>query len=148
MSMLTSKMICLISQVASIVKAEHSGVDSTITFRGMSYLLTGDFHQFPPVGKINHSLFSFKPPSLCCEIGHHIFMQFKTVVNLIQQMHVTDKVWEKIISRAQQGQCTSDDLQVICQLVLVNPKCDIPNFAEPPWSNALLITPHNSVRSQ
>ncbi len=52
-----------------------------------------------------------------------------------------------ILQRSRTGDCTTDDIVEIRKLVLGNPECNIPDFTHPPWSDAILITPRNAVRT-
>lgn len=115
---------------------------------GLSALLLGDFHQFPPIGGRNRALYSQNPQSSKSQLGRNLFLQFETVVELRQQMRVTDVVWDNILQRARNGACTYEDLAEIRRLVLTNKDCTIPNFQTAPWNDAVLITPRNSVRCQ
>jgi len=74
-------------------------------------------------------------------------MQFETVINLCQQMRMTDETWIGILQRAREGDCSELDIQEIRKLILTNPNCDVPDFDNPPWNNAVLVTPRNSVRA-
>ncbi|KAG6373293.1 hypothetical protein JVT61DRAFT_6426 [Boletus reticuloceps] len=67
------------------------------------------------------------------------------VIELIKQNRISDSIWNTIINCAHYGQCTSLDLQEIRHLVLMNESCNITNFQNPPWIEAILITPCNSV---
>ncbi|KAF8436817.1 hypothetical protein L210DRAFT_787834, partial [Boletus edulis BED1] len=117
-------------------------------FADLSSMLTGDFHQFPPVAQLKKALFSRYPPNTLCELGRFIFERFETVVVLKQQMRIVDETWDVILTRARCGQCTASDIAQIRKLVLVNPQCEVPNFYEDPWTNVVLITPRNCVRSR
>ncbi|KAG1864867.1 hypothetical protein F4604DRAFT_1013640 [Suillus subluteus] len=115
---------------------------------GLSVILLGDFHQFPPIGSRNRALYSQHPHSSKAQLGRNLYLQFDTVVELRQHMRVTDIVWDGILRRARNGACTNEDLVKIRRLVLTNKECDIPDFSTAPWNDAVLITPRNSVRSR
>lgn len=146
MSLLTTEVLARLSQVLSVVKTNENGMDSTIPFSGMSLLLMGDFHQFPPVAQLKKALFYNNPQTISAQIGRHLYEQFQTVVLLDQQMRINDNIWHDVLNRARYGECTADDLHVIRELVLTNPTCSVPNFTAPPWNDAILVTPRNSVR--
>ncbi|KAF8441071.1 hypothetical protein L210DRAFT_3368301, partial [Boletus edulis BED1] len=131
-----------------IVKSRHGDIDISNPFADLSLLLTGDFHQFPPIAQIKKALFSRHPPNALCELGGFIFERFETVVILKQQMRITDETWDAIMTRARYGHCTASDIKEIRQLVLINPECEVPNFHEKPWNEVILITPRNCVRSR
>lgn len=161
-SMLTTDMLSDLSQVLSIVLGTR---DLSVPFGGLSVLFTGDFHQIPPVGKQysvletsndvnnitgrqNRALYLSKQPNSKCDLGRNIFTQLDTVVILTDQMRITDPVWMEILHHAREGDCTSDDLSILRSLILTNQNCDVPDFSKPPWRDAVLITPRNSVRAQ
>jgi len=146
MSLLTTEVLARLSQVLGVVKMNEFAIDSTIPFGNMSVLLTGDFHQFPPVAQLRKALFINNPASVVTQIGQHLFEQFQTVVLLEQQMRIKDKTWHDVLCRARYGECSITDLNVIRELVLTSPSCDVPNFTTPPWNDAVLVTPRNSVR--
>ncbi|KAG2757211.1 hypothetical protein P692DRAFT_20649338, partial [Suillus brevipes Sb2] len=117
-------------------------------FGGMDVLIIADFHQFPPIGNINKALYGSQPPNQKCELGRHLFEQFQTVIRLRQQARVTDHAWNDILLHARDGECTAQDLQMIRSLVITDKTCNVPDFNVPPWNNAVLITPRNSVRTR
>jgi hypothetical protein len=148
MSLLTTDTLYLLSQVVSAFRLANT-VPRTMPdapFAGLSVLLSGDFHQFPPVAGRNRALYSQHPTTSKCELGQNIYTQFNTVVNLTQQVRITDSVWLDILGRARVGACTSEDLSEIQRLVLTMEDCPVPNFAVAPWMHAVLITPRNSVQ--
>ncbi|KAJ8581402.1 hypothetical protein M405DRAFT_925298, partial [Rhizopogon salebrosus TDB-379] len=117
-------------------------------FGGLSVILLRDFHQFPPVAAQNHALYSQNPRSARCQLGRNIYAQFNTVIKLHQQNRIRDTIWCDILQRARTGTCTDDDLQQIRSLVLMNETCIVPDFSCAPWSDAILITPRNSVQTR
>ncbi|KAG0693313.1 hypothetical protein DFH29DRAFT_816409, partial [Suillus ampliporus] len=116
-------------------------------FAGLSAFLIGDFHQFPPVAARNRALYSQDPRMTKCQLGRNIYLQFDTVVELCQQIHIMDPIWHAILQWARTGACTNHDLAEIHRLVLTNDECAKPDFSLPPWNDAILITPRNSVQS-
>lgn len=46
------------------------------------------------------------------------------------------------------GECTAQDLREICSLVITDDTCKVPDFNLPPWNDAVLITPRNSIRTR
>ena len=148
MSLLTTEILALLNQVLSVVRSIEEAVDETVLFGDMGMLLTGDFHQFPPIAQLKKALFSGRPPTALAQVGREIFEQFDTVVELVSQMRITDPTWNAILDRARYGQCTAADLQEIRTLVITEPTCEVPDFQVSPWNEAVLITPRNSVRSR
>jgi energy-coupling factor transporter ATP-binding protein EcfA2 len=115
-------------------------------FGGANVILTGDFHQFPPVGNASGALYVDKAEdSKQAQIGRVIFKQFNTVVILDKQNRVTDVKWANILSKLCVGQCDHNDLEEIQKLILSNPDYIKPNFQEMPWSDAILVTPRHAV---
>jgi hypothetical protein len=148
MSLLTTDTLYMLSQVVSAFRLANAVPRSLVDspFAGLSVLLVGDFHQFPPVAGHNRALYSQNPTTSKCQLGRNIYMQFNTVINLCQQIRVTDFIWTEILGRARIGACTSDDLAEIRRLVLTSTDCSVPDFSVDPWKNAVLITPRNSVQ--
>jgi hypothetical protein len=114
---------------------------------GMNLILTGDFHQFPPVANANVSLYSSQAPRISSMVGQNLYSQFTTVVELVEQWRITDLVWLEILQNARNGTCSADDIFEIRKLILTTPGCNIPDFTLPPWNDAILITPQNCVRA-
>jgi hypothetical protein len=149
-SMMTLDFLWLVSQVVTAFRAGDGLSPSIVTlpFAGLTVILIGDFHQFPPIGSVHRALFSQNPSSLRCQLGKNIYEQFTTVVTLQQQMRVVDTTWNDILQRARVGGCTASDLKEIRRLVLVTDECVRPDFSVSPWDDAILITPRNSVQVQ
>lgn len=144
-SMLTTNLLQRLSEITGFVRGNKTS--STIPFGGINVLLLGDLHQFPPVANTCKELYHPMPSTDDCRLGRHLFLQFKTVVHLHEQMRIRDATWLGILDRSRTGNCSDEDIQEIRKLVLTNPKCDIPNFSLPPWDNVILVTPRNSVRT-
>ncbi|KAG2750955.1 hypothetical protein P692DRAFT_20727611 [Suillus brevipes Sb2] len=101
--------------------------------RPSAVVVLGDFHQFPPVAGHNRALYSQRPTSNKCQLGRNIYTEFNTVINLSQQIRITDPVWLDILGRARIGACTSEDLSEIRRLVLTMEDCKVPDFSVAPW---------------
>ena len=114
-------------------------------FGSMHIIQSGDFHQFPPVGNPTGALYVDKDDKRAL-LGREIFLQFDKVVILHQQNRIKDETWTNILSRLRVGECNESDLNEIRKLVLTNPDCDVPDFSKAPWDQAILVTPHHSVR--
>lgn len=168
MSLLTTDLLYFLSQITSAFRATEGAftlniiniffeaTDSpgippqllTTPFAGLSAMILGDFHQFPPIAGHHRALYSQNPQSAKSQLGRNIYLQFDTVIQLKQQIRITDTIWNDILQRARIGACTSDDLSEIRRLVLTNAECSLPDFSSPPWNDAILITPRNSVQSR
>ena len=146
-SMMTTPLLTLLSQATGTVRSSLSNIDPTIAFGGLNVILFGDFHQFPPVANNKRELYNSNPPHGICQLGRNLFEQFDIVIQLEQQMRIQDHVWDNILQRSRTGDCTSDDILEIMNLVLTNPACDRPDFSLPPWDDSILVTPRNSVRA-
>lgn len=144
-SMLTTSLFHRLSQVTGFVRGDKS--DSTTPFGGINILLLGDLHQFPPVANTCKELYHPSPKTDDCRLGRDLFLQFRTVIHLEEQMRIRDAAWIGILQRSRTGDCSDADIQEINKLVLTNPQCDVPQFSKPPWDNAILVTPRNSVRT-
>lgn len=64
---------------------------------------------------------------------------------LTEQMRVLDPIWNDILNRLRTGDCTAADLEEIKKLLI---EAQTTDFSKPPWSEAILITPRNSVRNR
>jgi hypothetical protein len=148
MSLLTTDTLYMLSQVVTAFRLANAVPRTVVNtpFAGLSVVILGDFHQFPPVAGHNRALYSQRPTSNKCQLGRNIYTEFNTVINLSQQIRITDPVWLDILGRARIGACTSEDLSEIRRLVLTMEDCKVPDFSVAPWVHAVLITPRNSVQ--
>lgn len=143
MSMLTTSLLQRLSEVTGFVQGDR--IQSTTPFGGINVLLLGDLHQFPPVANTSKELYHPSLRSDDCRLGRDLFLQFRTVIHLEEQMCIQDATWNGILAWSRTGDCSNEDIQEIKKLVLTNPNCDKPDFSQPPWDNAILVTPRNSV---
>jgi len=118
-------------------------------YGSMHVIKAGDFHQFPPVGNPTGALYVDRPgqDSKRAMLGREIFLQFDKVIILDKQNRIKDPIWSEILGRARIGECSTKDLEEIERLVLTNPECDVPDFTQAPWDQAILVTPRHSVRN-
>lgn len=144
-SMCTLDQITLLSQVVGKVRSASAA--STTPFGGANIMLMGDFHQLPPVAGKNNALYSTPGPRNSAVVGRVIYEQFDTVINLTEQMRMTDEGWNDILQRSREGDCTEEDLKEIRKLMLGSGACEDITFSKPPWDDAVLITPRNCVRA-
>lgn len=149
-SMMTKSVLCCTSEIASQVRGGEKKGDPTRPFGGMSVILFGDFHQFPPVGNPSGALYCHLPSSDSprAQIGRELFEQFTSVVMLREQKRIRDETWGGILGRLRTGDCEADDIRQIRRLVLTNSECDVPDFRTEPWSSAILVTSRHSVKTQ
>ena len=147
MSMLTTPLLVYLSQAAGVVRTGVSMIEPSILFGGLSVILFGDLHQFPPVANTKKELYYPFPEDVDCKLGRSYYEQFKTVIKLEEQVRIQDSEWNEILQRTRTRDCTTKDIESIRKLVLTHPDCDIPNFSQPPWSETILVTSRNAVRS-
>ncbi|KAJ6489217.1 hypothetical protein C8R47DRAFT_951424, partial [Mycena vitilis] len=105
-----------------------------------------DFHQFPPVGDPTNALYSSINNRNQNEIGASIYSQFRTVVTLTEQKRITDVPWKELLHRLRTGACTEQDIGTLNSLLVTNPTCTVPDPTQPPWDNAVLVTPRHGAR--
>lgn len=147
MSMLTAPQLAWLSQVTSIIRTGAFSTEPSIPFGGMSVVLLGDMHQFPPIANTNRELYSPSPSDHTAHLGRTLFEQFETVIRLDKQIRIQDPIWEHILTRTRSGECNADDLAEIDRLVLGNANCVLPDFLSPPWNDCVLVTPRNAVQA-
>jgi len=70
------------------------------------------------------------------------------VVILKKQIRVKDEEWIKVLNKLRVGQCDNNDLQVMRNIDMSNPKCEVPDFESQPWSDAIMVTPRHVVREK
>lgn len=146
--MLTKDLFACASHIAGNVRAESGVADATLPFGGMNIILFGDFHQFPPVSNPSAALYCQKVGTARAELGRAIYMQFETVVTLRDQMRIQDAEWGRILGRSRLGECTKEDLVEIRKLLVTSPDCDLPDFVNTAWKDAILVTPRHGVRER
>lgn len=147
MSMLTTLLLLFLSQVAGVVRTGLTTIEPSVLFGGLSVILFGDLHQFPPVAKPTKELYHPFPPNEDCNLGQTYFKQFDIVVKLEEQIHIHDAEWNDILQRTHTRECTMKDIKEINKLVLTHPDRNIPDFSQLLWSEAILVTSRNGVCS-
>ncbi|KAJ3521770.1 hypothetical protein NMY22_g12176 [Coprinellus aureogranulatus] len=130
MSMMTKSLLCNVSQVCQTVMGQDAATasNSTLPFGGLHIVLLGDLHQFPPVANCGEALYQEADPN-----GKELPWAGRYTSNLLQ-------------SRV--GECTEEDVDEVNKLSVLDPRCTLPNFNDPEWSQALLITPRHSLREE
>ncbi len=111
-------------------------------------LLSGDFHQFPPVARVHGALFDPEHSLDLSARGHELYRQFETVVLLEEQNCITDVVWMDFLNRLHTGSCTAEDIAMLDTITLESPSCRETDFDSLPWSNCTFITSRNSARHE
>nr|GAT44292.1 predicted protein [Mycena chlorophos] len=146
-SMMTKKLLASTSDVITHVKHELKLCEENDTFGGISVILVGDLHQFPPVGSLRQALFHTAPhPDPQWQAGLDLYQRFTTVVTLTQQRRVTDPAWMLFLRRLRVGQCTNDDLAMLRSLRVDGSVGGKTRWTEQPWDSAVLVTPRHSAR--
>ena len=143
-SMMTSSLLLYLSQA---IRSALTTIEPSSPFGGLSVVLLGDFHQFPPVANSQKALYNSSPLSDDAQLGRSLYEQFDVVIRLEDQMRIRDPTWQIILQRSRTGDCTKDDIDEIQKLVLSHPACNIPSFTVPPWDEAVLITPRNGTHA-
>ena len=147
MSMIHDTLFTDIAKVIAHVKKAANEGDERLPFSGMHVILMGNFHQFPPVGRTNCSLYSLTPTANMDAIyACTLYKQFEKVVCLQEQIRIQDPVWLDILSRLRVGDCTEDDIRIVKTLILNQQECPKTDFGCLPWSEAILITTRHAVR--
>jgi hypothetical protein len=148
-SMADKSILYMVSQIVAHVRAA-GGKAKPGPFAGMHVIITGDFHQFPPVANPLGALYELNHPNSKdiqrSQLGRELYEQFEKVVILKEQVRVRDKVWMDILTRLRVGECTDEDIAEIRKLVLTNQECNVPDFKTGPWKDAILVTSRHSVR--
>lgn len=109
-SMLAKTILAIMSRNVSIARG-GSDTFRDGSFGGMSVILCGDFHQFPPVAT-KRAEFLYTPTTLARDsevnnglraAGRQIYEEFRTVVVLKDQMRIKDDVWRDLLRALRNG---------------------------------------------
>jgi hypothetical protein len=150
MSMVSKELLAKLSKIISRAKGASNLRDPEQPFGDVNVILLGDFHQFPPV--ITHKTAPLYWPSNPLEdseealVGRQIYEAFKIVVQLKEQVRVTDPVWNDLLQHVRYGNCRQTHLDVLRNLIITSPNCPQTDYTIPPWNDAILITPRHTVR--
>lgn len=151
-SMLSKRFLATISKVLTMAKGTENAEGPGRSFGGLSIILAGDFHQFPPVvaGKRDALFYPNLVSSESEErvVGRLLFEEFRTAVQLTQQMRVTDEGWQVFLRRMCYGEVTDEDIKSLNSLILSNRQNHPIDFTIPPWRDCALITPRHAVRME
>lgn len=90
-------------------------------FGGINVVLCGDHHQIGPIG--DRPLYMPKgntkhTNSPEAHLGYQIYREFTTAVELVQQVRITDAIWQDLLSRMRYGICSDNDIKQIETLVI------------------------------
>ena len=121
-------------------------------FGGLNIVLVGDFHQFPPVTSWRSVPLYWPCNPLRDQteeiLGRKAYEQFGTVVRLKKQVRVQDVEWNDTLRHVRHGNCRENQIDLIRQLIITNPKCPTTDYSDERWKNAILVTPQHCVRTQ
>ncbi|KAJ3568696.1 hypothetical protein NP233_g5549 [Leucocoprinus birnbaumii] len=147
-SMMTSEMLGLVTEVVTATRLKEGKCRPLDAFGGMSIIMFGDFHQFPPVSRANLALYKPTTVNKRAMIGQELYTRFQKVVLLCKQNRVKDARWTEFLRRLRHGACNAEDMEMVETLRLTNPDCDIPDFSKEPWSEAVLVTSRVEVKNR
>ena len=82
------------------------------------------------------------------QLGRSLFEQFRTVMQLTEQIRVMDAVWLSVLDNLRVGDCSRTDLETVCSLLLTEHSVQDLDFSKPPWDDITLVTPHHRVRAK
>jgi hypothetical protein len=150
-SMIGKSFLTSLSKNISIGKQSSESEQLGLSFGGINVILCGDLHQFPPIAQ-NPQQYLYRPSnmlsdSLDCQIGRSIYEEFTMVVILKEQIRVTDPVWRNFLTNLRKGHVQSNDLSMLCDLIISVKSAKHDKYDRDPWSNAALVTPRHAVRT-
>jgi hypothetical protein len=141
-----ASLLMTLTKVCGEMKSALTTTHATLPFGGINVVFFGDQHQFPPVRNPSGALYCRTNKTDRAAVGHSIYEQFQTVVTLTEQMRMRDPRWMELLNRARDGDCDEEDITILNEMVLTDPRCSKPDFSCAPWNNAVLVTPRHSAR--
>lgn len=147
-SMIGKTVFAALSRNIGIGKQQAGDPTSERSFGGISVILCGDHHQFPPVMGGEEALYwpSNTYDSTESQLGRAIFDEFREVVILREQMRVTDTVWRDFLRNLRFGRVQPEDITMLRGQLLGSEHCAPTDFTTAPWKGAGLVTPRHAVR--
>jgi hypothetical protein len=148
-SMIAKTFLANLSRNIGIGKMETGKSPSSHSFGGINIIISGDFHQFPPVATALTEALYFPinfMHSTEAQLGRTIFEEFTTVIILTEQVRVTDEVWHDFLQHLRNGQVQERHIKMLRTLVLSDSHCLPTDFTTEPWNDAALVTPRHAVR--
>ncbi|CAF3984286.1 unnamed protein product [Rotaria sordida] len=152
MSMVGLTLLAKLNRIISAAK--H--VDPQIPFGGVNVIFFGDYLQYRPIYDTplytDFSLPSKKSGKLPTEkeiqqrVARSLILQINCVVKLTQQMRTEDTRYLQLLERLRQGQCNSDDYELLLTRVVGQPS--VSSLRESPWNKAPILVFRNEVRTQ
>jgi len=162
-SMLSKTFLATLSRNISVGMHGAKGFRTGYSFGGLSVVLCGDLHQFPPVACSKREALYYPldtKDSVDAQVGRQTYEEFTAVVILKEQMRVSDPTWRDFLVHLRYGRVESRHLKMLRTLLLKRPipseSPQLPpnshtptvDFVTQPWADAALITPRHAVRTQ
>src|SRR5258708_1912030 len=150
-SMISRSFLTRISSTLSLVMDRVRGYAEDLAFGGLNVIISGDFHQFPPVCSRKSAPLYWRPSTDDTNeesVGSELYLKFNKVVILKDQVRVTDEGWLDLLRHICHGTCSTEHISILRTLLLGSSKCPDTDFTCRPWSNAVLVTPRHSVHNQ
>ncbi|KIM58156.1 hypothetical protein SCLCIDRAFT_28315 [Scleroderma citrinum Foug A] len=148
-SMISKSFFALLSQIITMAKVKRGGDVEADSFRGISVIICGDFHQFPLVAMRSSEALYFpqnlEKDSADALLGRAIYEEFTMVVILKEQIRCTDPEWYDFLHHLCFGCVQAPHVEMLRTLVLGNINAIETDFLSAPWEDASLITPHHAV---
>jgi len=146
--MISQNFLAKLSSILCIIMSEVKGMRQDAPFGRLNIIMSGDFHQFPPVGEGSMAPL-YWPASIRdhpeAALRSKLFAQFRTVIILKEQKRVTDPEWICLLRCSQTGTCDKKDLSMLKSLVLSSKNCPQTDFRGSCWEEAWLVTPWHGV---
>ena len=147
-SMISKDFLALLARNIGIGKGDPEGR----SFGGISVIMLGDFHQFPPVARpLRYALYypvDFSNDSLTSRIGRAIYEEFTTVVELKEQRRISNPVCHDFLQHLRRGTVNAEHLKMLRSLIIGKGEAPTIDFSSLPWNEAALVTPRHAVRTQ
>lgn len=148
-SMVSREFLFRVSSILDAAKQPGEQPVNGRAFGGLNVILTGDFHQFPPVAcGPSAPLYCPGAPldrrEACT--GRKIYRRFRTVVVLREQCRTTDPEWLDVLRHVRHGTCTNKHLEIIRSIDLGANTTDGGPTVGAEWEDAVLVTPRHAVR--
>jgi len=125
MSMIAKSFLAKLSRNIGVGKMVEGQPVSNHSFSGISVIMCGDFHQFPPVAVSPREALYYdcKPHDpASSQLGRAIYEEFNTIVILKEQMRVTDEVWHDFLQHLRYGRVQQHHIDMLHTLLIVKPE--------------------------
>ena len=148
MSMISKNFFALLARNVGIGRGDAEDR----SFGGVSVIMLGDFHQFPPVARplrdVLYYPLDFSCDTLTSQIGRVIYEEFTTVVVPKEQRRISDPVWHDFLQHLRRGTVNTEHLKMLRSLIIGKDKAHAADFSSLPWREASLFTSRHAVRTQ